>query len=307
MRTVYVDSGSTDGSVELARRFGAEVIELDLATPFTAARARNAGIAQLLAGAGVAIDFAQVVDGDCELAPGFVEAALETMSAFPRAAVVCGRRRERHRGASVYNALCDLEWDTPIGEADACGGDALLRVSAFREVGGYDARIIAGEEPELCLRLRRHGWSARRIDREMTLHDAAIKSFSAWWKRTVRAGHAYAELFVTHRHWAREVASILLYGFVIPAVALGLSPATLGASLVLFAAYVWLYLRVRGHRLRRGDTRSDAALYARFCVIAKLPQLVGMVRYVTTRLMGGPPEIIEYKTYFAREAAPQER
>ena len=141
----------------------------------------------------------------------------------------------------------------------------------------------------------------------MTLHDADIKSFSAWWKRTVRAGHAYAELFVTHRHWAREVVSILLYGLAIPVLALGLAPLTFGASLALFTAYAWLYLRVRAHRLRKGDSRADAALYARFCVIAKLPQLVGMVRYAVKRLGGGPPEIIEYKTYFVPEAAPQER
>jgi GT2 family glycosyltransferase len=307
MPTVYVDSGSTDQSVAMARGFGAEVIELDLATPFTAARARNAGITRLVEDGSRQFEFVQVVDGDCELAPGFIEAALETMFALPRAAVVCGRRRERSPDRSIYNALCDMEWDTPLGEIDACGGDALLRVAAFREVGGYDARVIAGEEPELCLRLRRNGWSAHRIDHEMTLHDAAITSFSAWWRRTVRAGHAYAELFVTHLHWGREVASILLYGWALPVLAVGLAPVTFGASLALFAAYGFLYLRVRAHRLRKGDSSSGASLYALFCVIAKFPHFIGMVRYVAKRFVGAEPKIIEYKTYLAREAAPQER
>src|SRR5664280_804375 len=40
-------------------------------------------------------------------------------------AVVCGRRRERNPDASIYNRLCDLEWDTPIGETLSCGGDSL--------------------------------------------------------------------------------------------------------------------------------------------------------------------------------------
>ena len=42
-RIVYVDSGSTDGSVDWARAHGADVVELDSAVAFTAARARNSG------------------------------------------------------------------------------------------------------------------------------------------------------------------------------------------------------------------------------------------------------------------------
>lgn len=43
---IYVDSGSTDNSVAEARARGAEVVELDMSIPFTAARARNAGAAR---------------------------------------------------------------------------------------------------------------------------------------------------------------------------------------------------------------------------------------------------------------------
>ena len=330
-RTVYVDSGSVDGSIPLARGLGAEVVELDTSVPFTAARARNAGIARLLEGAGNdaakshpsgcstpsgvpprrvfrsgsqrleadravdPIDFFLVLDGDCELVPGFVEAALRVMVENPRTGIVCGRRRERHREASVYNVLCDMEWNTPVGDAEACGGDALVRVAAFREVGGYDGSIIAGEEPELCLRLRRRGFGVRRIDCDMTLHDAAMTKFSEWWRRAVRAGHAYAELYALHRHWRREVRSILFYGFVVPVIALAASPATSGLSLGLFAAHALLYLRVARHRRRAGDRPRDAALYARFCVIAKFAQLAGALRYSMNRIFRRRPAIIEYK------------
>lgn len=294
-RVAYVDSGSTDGSVQLARRMGADVVELDPFTPFTAARARNAGITRLLE-RGAPLEFVLVVDGDCELTPGFLEAAVEEMSVRPRVAVVCGRRRERHRGATIYNTLCDLEWDTPIGDADACGGDALLRVGAFREVGGYDPELVAGEEPELCLRLRRSGWSVRRIDEDMTVHDAAIDSFGAWWKRAVRAGHAYAELFDRHGYWGRELASAAVYAIVVPAFAMALLPFSVAACLVVLSAYVWLFFRVRIHRLDRGDGPADAALYARFCVVAKFAHVAGMARYAARRLRGARSEIIEYKT-----------
>ena len=96
-----------------------------------------------------------------------------------------------------------------MGEATSCGGDALIRCDALRAAGGYRADLIAGEEPELCLRLRRAGWSIWRIDAEMTWHDAAIHRFAQWWTRSVRSGHAYGEGAWLHgrstdRHWVKE-------------------------------------------------------------------------------------------------------
>ena len=44
---VYVDSGSTDDSVQLAHSLGAKVIELDMSNQFSAARARNTGLFHL--------------------------------------------------------------------------------------------------------------------------------------------------------------------------------------------------------------------------------------------------------------------
>ena len=46
-KVMYVDSGSTDGSLQLAANLGVEVLALDMSTPFTAARARNEGFAAL--------------------------------------------------------------------------------------------------------------------------------------------------------------------------------------------------------------------------------------------------------------------
>ena len=175
-RLVYVDSGSTDGSVMAARAAGAEVVVLDMALPFTAARARNAGLAVL---ADAPPEFVQLVDGDCAVQPGWIAAALAGFAAHPAAVVLCGRRRERFPEASVYNALADREWNTPIGPALTCGGDALMRFDAVQTVGGYDPRLIAGEEPDLCLRLRAKGGEVWRIDAEMTLHDAAMTKIDA--------------------------------------------------------------------------------------------------------------------------------
>ena len=269
---VYVDSNSTDDSVALAKSLGAEVIELDLSVPFTAARARNEGAARLLQMCPT-IEFIQFVDGDCELRADWIAKALSKFGAKPRAAIVCGRRRERFPEASAYNAIANMEWDTPVGNSLSSGGDALIRRTAFEEVGGYNPAVIAGEEPEMCVRLRHLGWEIWRIDAEMTLHDAAITRFGQWWKRTIRGGHAYAEGF--HRHGAppelfnrREVISNYVWAIAWP---------------------LWPLLWFKIYR------SSQSARYATFTTLAKWPMALGQLKFHWHRLRGKKSQIIEYK------------
>jgi len=303
---VYVDSGSTDGSIALARSLDVEVVGLELATPFTAARARNEGIHRLKE-IDPELEFVQVVDGDCEIIEGWMERALEVMDGEPSIAVACGRRRERSPDESVYNKLCDMEWNTPVGEAKACGGDALIRLDAFYAVGGYDPSLIAGEEPEMCYRLRAESWKIMGIDCDMTWHDARMMQFGQWWKRAVRSGHAYAEGRALHgdtadRFCVDQIRSIIEWAVLLPVLAFGLAWATWGASVLLLGAYGLLAHRVRRQRTAAGDAPADAALYAGFCVMGKFPQLLGAVRYWSNRVRGRRSTLIEYK-HGARKTA----
>lgn len=293
-RVVYVDSASTDRSVEEARRRGIDVVDLDLSIPFTAARARNAGLERLRERA-PELEFVQLLDGDCQLAPGWIEAALEELRRDPQLAIVCGRRRELHPDASPYNRLCDMEWDTPTGDA-FCGGDALVRVAALREVGGFDGGLIAGEEPELCFRLRARGWRIRRIERDMTFHDAAMMRVGQWWRRAERAGHAYAEVSTAHPpFWVRETRSSLAWGLALPLVAAVAGAATGGRGLALLAGYPILWARVLVRRHRPGETLGHRALYATSCVAAKFAESAGVLRFWWFRSRGRRSRIIEYK------------
>lgn len=296
---VYVDSGSTDGSVERARDLGCEVVELDLSVPFTAARARNAGFARLRARMHE-VEHVQFVDGDCEVVPGWLEAADLALRAEPGLGVVCGRRRERHPDASPYNRLCDMEWDTPVGPASFCGGDAMVRGLAFAQVGGFDPSLIAGEEPELCVRLRRAGWRIERIAHEMTLHDAAMTRFGQWWRRGVRAGHAFAEGAALHgatpeRHWVREERRIWVLGAAVPALALGAAVPSGGLSLGLLSAYPISAARVYRAARHRGYPARQAALNAAFTTLGKFAELQGAWRYWRGRWRGRRSSLIEYK------------
>jgi GT2 family glycosyltransferase len=293
---VYVDSGSSDGSVALAGGLGAVVVALDMAQPFTAARARNDGAARVLA-LDPAIDALQFVDGDCEVDAAWLPTAAAFLAAHADVAAVCGRRRERHPERSVYNRLCDLEWDTPVGEAKACGGDVLMRTAAFRAVGGFRPDLIAGEEPELCVRLRAAGWRIWRLGAEMTLHDAAMLHAGQWWKRCLRAGYAYAEGVSLHgappeRHWVRESRSAWLWGLALPfaiAVAvLFVGPPALAAALVYPLQVLRLALRAPRHAPARWAR-------AFFLVAGKFPEAIGQVKAVLLRALGCRAAIIEYK------------
>lgn len=291
---VYVDSGSTDNSVAEARARDVEVVALDLKIPFTAARARNAGLDALLARG--AFDYVQFIDGDCELREGWIDAACAFLQQHENVAVVCGRRRERFPDATVYNRLCDWEWDTPVGEATACGGDALMRVAALRAVGGYNPDLIAGEEPELCVRMRLNGWWIWRLDHEMTWHDAAMTRFGQFWKRNRRSGHAFAEGAALHgrrptRHWVAETRRAILWGAAGPVAILLLAVWAGPAAFWLVLIYLGRLIRIA---LREGGNRV-AWERAFLLVVGKFAEVIGVAEYWLGRLRRRRGRLIEYK------------
>ncbi len=293
---VYVDSGSTDGSIELARSRGAQVIELDTTRGFTAARARNAGL-EGLGAAREDILFVQFVDGDCEVERGWLAAARDFLVERPDVAGVFGRRRERFPDASVYNRLCDEEWNVPPGVVRSCGGDVMLRAAAFEAVGGYRPDMIAGEEPELCVRLRQAGWKIVCLDEPMTIHDAAITRFSQWWRRAIRSGHAYAEGAHLHgappeRHSVAPSRRIWFWGAGVPATtvaaALALGLPGLGVALIYPLQVARLYLRQR----RKSPIPLQSSF---FLALGNMPEVIGQLRFHLNRVRRRAASIIEYK------------
>lgn len=295
-RTVYVDSGSTDGSVEMARQCGAQVVALDLSVPFTAARARNAGFkaAEKL---WPNLAFMQFVDGDCEIDKNWIGTAKAFLEQNKRAVIAFGYRRERFPERSIYNALCDREWNGPPGEVNECGGDILVRVGAFGEAGGYLDSLIAGEEPELCIRLRERGYTIWRLDAEMTRHDANILHLRQWWRRSVRAGHAFAEVSFIHAHssmttWRRSVVRSLFWAGALPIFALvgGLiiNPA-ISDFLILYP-----FQLTRG-ALREGASNPASWRNSFFDMLGKFPELQGVMTFCVNHLRGRRQTLIEYK------------
>jgi GT2 family glycosyltransferase len=292
---VYVDSGSSDDSVALAAGMGVAVVELAGAA-FTAARARNAGFRRLRAIA-PQVELVQFVDGDCELAASWLAEGAAFLRAQPRVAVVCGRLREKYPARSVYNMLCDIEWDAPAGASRSCGGIAMMRADAFEVAQGFNETMIAGEEPELCVRLRAAGWSVWRLDQEMGRHDAAMSRFGQWWKRALRCGYAFALGAQLHgappeRHCVREWRSAWLWGLFIPVAIVALA-ASAGGWLLLLA----LVYPLQVARLALSGERSPRENWWRawFLVLGKFPEMLGQLRFLVHRYIGGQPRLIEHK------------
>ena len=293
-RIVYVDSGSADDSVEFALQNGANVVELP-GEPFTAARARNAGFARF-GEEWPDAELVMFIDGDCELIGGFAEAAAAALRENPDIGVVTGRCRERHPDATIYNRLCDMEWDGPVGDIDTCGGIFMTRAALVSEIGGFNASIIAGEDDEFCVRVRTSGARVHRIARDMCLHDANMRRFGQWWLRSVRAGHAYAQVGEMHPDYclgARRRA--WGWGLVLPAAILGLAPLTHGWSALLLILYPLSFIRTGHQLIKKGASPPHARLHAGFLTLAKFPNLIGLLNYRRKRLMGLPLKIYEYK------------
>lgn len=302
---VYVDSGSIDGSPAAARAMGASVVDLDMSSPFSAARARNAGFGRL-AELRPDTEFVQFIDGDCEMNAGWLARAVAEFRARPDAVVVCGLLRERYPEASVYNRLCDLEWNSRLGEIEACGGIAMYRATAFRASGGFDPTVTAGEEPELCARLRADGGRVLRVDHLMAWHGAAMHTFRQWWTRSVRGGYGAADVLARFGlpRYRRQVRSARVWtvgwcgGVVLGGTAGFLAAGPLGSAVgtgVFLSVPLLQAARLASGALRRGVPLQTALHYGVLTVVSKWAQIQGQWRFVRDMTKGRHARLIEYK------------
>ncbi|MHA7872532.1 MAG: glycosyltransferase family 2 protein [Hyphococcus sp.] len=294
-RIVYVDSGSDDDSVAFAHGAGAIVVNLSTDEPFTAARARNAGFKALQA-RWPQTQYVVFIDGDCELAEAFPSAALSAFDGNDDIGVVTGRCRELRPDATIYNRLCEMEWNGPVGDIEACGGIFMARTHVFTEAGGFNPSVIAAEDDEFSLRVRARGFRIVRIDTDMYFHDADMHCFGQWWRRAVRAGYAYAQVGEMHPgYFAAPRRRAWAWGLALPAAIVLLAPFTSGWSIMLLGLYLVSFWRTRRRLIAEGAEPPHAGLFAGFLTLSKFPNLIGILDYKRKRLLGRDIAIVEYK------------
>ena len=150
---ILVDSASTDTTVEMACQYPIRVIRLSKCQRLTAAAGRQAGITQ------TGGDIVLFLDGDMELRPGWIDAALSLFEREPGIAVISGEVVDQPRQATgssgefAPSPLHAAAYDDVLHG----GGAAAYRRSVLDEVGSFNPYLFSDEEPELCLRIREAG------------------------------------------------------------------------------------------------------------------------------------------------------
>lgn len=292
---LYVDSGSSDQSMETAASLGARAIALESGRP-SAARARNVG---WRAAKGKWILF---LDGDTILHPSFPQTALRT-AMFSSCAAVWGHRRELRPNANIFHRVLDLDWVYLPGETEFCGGDALMRRSALEAAGGFDDALIAGEEPELCARFRALGYKIIHIDAPMTRHDLAITRWRQYWQRATRAGYAYAQMAWRTRDrtaplWVNESGANKVRAFALMSAAVAAVLSLLTAPWLAAAgsiAAVALLARSAWRARWKSPSAVSLALYAVHSHLQQIPICVGQVTFQIDLARNRRRGLIEYK------------
>lgn len=296
----YVDGGSDDKSVDIARTAGVEVLSLGDAHP-TPGRGRNAGWKK---GSSPLIQF---VDSDTVMERDWLTKGVEAINDQDVGAVQ-GYRVEMEPEKSVFNWLVSLEWNGPAGNADAFGGDVLIRRQILEETGGYDEILVAGEDPELSQRVRDKGWRILQLDTIMTHHDIAMFHISQYWRRAFRSGYGFAAIIDRgagrkRRFWFTEFRRIvvrgggfllflciaccsLLLALVFSAVFWPLFVMSL--LLAFFLLFIPRLFRVNAFERTMVLQQKEARIYAWHCSLVVLPDIFGVLRYFIGKALGKP-------------------
>ena len=291
---IYVDSDSSDNSMEVAKNYGIQSFSLPSHPFLNAARARNAGC-KLLIEKYPQLQFIQFVDGDTALEPDWLQSGFNYLHHNSDVAIVEGMLREKDKNSSIYKRFFALEWLHPKGFIAGCGGNFMIRKEALIEIHGFNEEIIGGEDSELCFRLRNQGWQIFNLGIPMGIHDSGISSLLPLMKRMRRAGYCFQQISCLHedqseRLFYKENISNWIYGGLIPLLICFLAVTKGPWSFLLLAVYPFLFLKIYLH-LSKEWSFSDRVIYSVFCVLSKFPGFLGACDYLTHCAIKGPSPV----------------
>jgi GT2 family glycosyltransferase len=290
---VYVDSQSSDGSVEIAHNLNVDVVILDTSTLINASRGRNEGVAYLLE-RNPNLSYIHFIDGDTVFDPLWCKTALNILENNSEIAVVCGVLREKNRHHSLYAKLLGIEWRLMTQSNGKCGGNATIRLSALQLVNGYDETLIAGADPDLYRRLKEKNFYVKTTEIEMGEHDGGMTSFSQWWTRCKRSGYAFADARSCSKS-NRGVKNTLLWGLALP-ISILISVFLLGpVGIIIISLYVVQIIRMVISKNIQCLKITDKIYYAVNVNLARIPQTIGVLSCYLERYAKIKKSVIHYK------------
>lgn len=288
LRIIYVDGGSSDRSIEIAKKYGISYVELKMKHP-TPGKQRNAGWKFGNS------EYVQFIDSDTELSKDWLQKAIPILE-NSKIGAVFGERKEKFPNKSIFNFIGDLEWNPPAGERDFFGGDVLIKREALESSGGYNDNLIAGEDPECAHRIRLKGYKIIKINELMTYHDLAMYRVKQYYKRAHRSGHAFAEVNSIHSDvWSQELRRILFRGgFSLIIFFSGLLLVIKDVKLLLLSLIgLLLLIKPRLSLLKyfmntMNLNKKSAKLYSWHASFVVIPQFIGVMRYYFGKIMKKP-------------------
>jgi hypothetical protein len=261
---ILADCGSTDRTVEIARRFPIRIIRL--ADPSR----RSCGSGAQLAYQQANGRLFYLLDGDMVIHADFLRVAVPFLDANPRVAGVGGRVEEVNAENEEFQiriatGSADSHWRSGLVDRLDCGG--LYRRDAIRAVGYLaDPNLHSFEEFELAARLRARGWTLARLDIAAVRHFGHRTSgYGLLWRR-LRSGYAGG---------AGETLRAAL-----GAPHLGIVLRGLGHVRIAFALMAWWLLLAMAAALADGLAAKGAAIAA----LVGLPLLFLILRRRSLRL-----------------------
>jgi glycosyltransferase involved in cell wall biosynthesis len=165
---VFVDSASTDRSIEIAMNYPIRIIQLRPEWRLCVAAGRYLGFLHSHG------EYVLFCDGDAQLEPNWVDQAIQFMDTNAEYGGVAGvldeeyvdRYGTRHGGATnVFGQnLLSVRQDCKL-----LGGIAMYRLKAMQLAGPVNPHLPTAEDHELCMRIRNQGFKLARIQGRMAV------------------------------------------------------------------------------------------------------------------------------------------
>ena len=176
---MIVDSGSNDKSIEIAKKFPVNIIQLRKDWFLSPASARYLGCLKTTG------KYIFVIDADMELLQGFLEKALDFLQKNSKVAGAAGMGAEYYDDGSVLEDL--YERGNRLAQVELLGGAAIFRRDALLKSGGYfNPFLRAEEEHEMCGRLLKAGFKLFSLPYPMIKHYTSLSMDN--FKNRLKAG-----------------------------------------------------------------------------------------------------------------------
>ena len=163
---ILADSHSTDQTISIAQKYPIRIVQL--ANPDE----RCCGIGPQLGYQFAQGEFIYILDGDMEMHPEFLPAAIDIMKQQPELAGVGGQVVEMNTESLEYISRMErASVHMLVGEVDRLDMGGLYRRAAIEQVGYFSNRNLHSyEEFDLAVRLRAKGWQLRRLGMPSVRH-----------------------------------------------------------------------------------------------------------------------------------------